>query len=129
MELADYATDSVIRYSLEGTIQYCNAATEIQYGWKAMAMLGWHFRDLMLDCSEGSMLWENLFRTGHWDGPLRRRSHSGDKIIVNVRLSVRKDSLGNPFDVVEYSTAPMALPVDSVAATLAIKHETGPTIA
>ena len=115
MELADYATNSVIRYNLEGTIQYCNAATETHYGWKTAAMPGRHFRDLMLEHSEGSILWANLFRIGHWDGPVRRRSHSGDEIIANIRLVVRHDSLGNPFDVVEYSASSINLQVNSIA--------------
>ncbi|PSH68395.1 hypothetical protein CU102_13985 [Phyllobacterium brassicacearum] len=115
MELADYETNSVIRYNLEGTIQYCNAATETHYGWKTAAMPGRHFRDLMLEHSEGSILWANLFRIGHWDGPVRRRSHSGDEIIANIRLVVRHDSLGNPFDVVEYSASSINLQVNSIA--------------
>ncbi|MEK1888744.1 MAG: ATP-binding protein [Phyllobacterium sp.] len=103
MELADYATDSVIRYDLEGNIQYSNAATETHYGWKPTAMLGRHFSDLMLEHAEASMLWEKLFRLGHWQGPLRRRSHTGGAINANVRLAIRHDGLGNPLDVIEYS--------------------------
>ncbi len=103
MELADYATDSVILYNLEGRVQYCNAATESLYGWTATALLGSRFSDLMLEHFESSILWENLVRIGHWAGPLRRRSLSGHEISANVRLAVRHDPHGNPLDVVEYS--------------------------
>ncbi|MBZ9656231.1 PAS domain-containing sensor histidine kinase [Phyllobacterium lublinensis] len=114
MELADYATDSVIRYDLDGTIRYCNPASETQFGWKAAKLLGRHFHDLMPDRAEASSLWKNLLRIGRWDGLLQRRLQSEVEIGAYVRLTVRHDSRGRPLDVVEYAALSMNSPVPSL---------------
>ncbi|NTS31915.1 PAS domain S-box protein [Phyllobacterium sp. BT25] len=123
MELADYATDSAIRYDLEGTIHYCNPATTTHYGWVVATMIGRHFQDLMPEPDQGTVLWNHLLKNGHWDGALQRLSHSGAVVEANIRLALRKDGLGNPLDVVEFSTvqanAAVSLPHSTALGTAA----------
>jgi len=48
MELPDFASESVIVRDEPGVIQYWNAASEVLYGWPAMAMIGQDFEALLL---------------------------------------------------------------------------------
>jgi len=48
MELSDFASESVIVRDERGVIKYWNAASEVLYGWPAMAMIGQDFAALLL---------------------------------------------------------------------------------
>ena len=48
MELSDFASESVIVRDERGVIKYWNAASEVLYGWPAMAMIGQDFEALLL---------------------------------------------------------------------------------
>ena len=68
MELADFASESVIVSDEHGVIQYWNAASEALYGWPAMAMIG---RSFAAFCALGQYDAEQhrtLRREGRWDG-------------------------------------------------------------
>ncbi len=104
MELAEHACESVILYDLNGSIQYCNAASARLYGWAQADALGRRFDDLQVVGACQAPAWRSIVEAGGWrDGTLRRRSEAGEALIASVRLIVRSDATGRAQDVVEYS--------------------------
>jgi PAS domain S-box-containing protein len=104
MELADFASESVIVCDMQGIIQYCNAASEALYGWPAMAMIGQTLRTFAVDQSDVEPH-RTLLREDRWEGVIRRRGQSGTEIVAAVRQIVRRDATGTPIDVVEFGQA------------------------
>lgn len=104
MELAEYASESVILYDLAGSIRYCNAASARLYGWAQADAVGRSFDDLQVEGACQAPSWRSIVAAGGWrGGALRRRSETGEAFIASVRLVVRSDVSGNAQDVVEYS--------------------------
>ena len=101
LELADFASESVIVCDMQGFIQYWNAASEALYGWPAMAMIGQNFRALALGQHDADHD-RTLLREGRWEGVVRRRNLSGTAVIAAVRQIVRRDAAGTPLDIVEF---------------------------
>ena len=102
MELADFASESVIVSDEHGVIQYWNAASEALYGWPAMAMIG---RSFAAFCALGQYDAEQhrtLRREGRWDGVVRRRNLAGTEVAAAVRQIVRRDATGALLDIVEF---------------------------
>jgi two-component system, LuxR family, sensor kinase FixL len=102
MELSDLASESVIVSDAYGVIRYWNAASEILYGWPAMAMIGQNVAAL---CAPGRHDPEHdrmLLREGRWEGVLRRRNLAGTEVAAAVRQVVRRDATGTLLDIVEF---------------------------
>jgi len=105
MELAHYASESVIVYDLDGNVRYCNPASESLYGWMAEAMTGRNVKNFTIEPNSGGELWRKLLQAGKWQGTVRRRPLHGTEVIATARYHVRLDDDGAPLDVVEYSAA------------------------
>ena len=102
LELADFASESVIVCDMQGVIQYCNAASEALYGWPAMAMIGQAIRAFAVDQSDAESE-RMLLREGRWEGVVRRRGQNGTHVVAAVRQIVRRDTNGTPLDIVEFA--------------------------
>jgi signal transduction histidine kinase len=105
MDLAHYASESVIVYDLDGNVRYCNPASESLYGWMAEAMTGRNVKNFTNEPNTGGELWRVLLQTGKWQGTVRRRPLHGAEVVAMARYHVRLDNGGAPLDVVEYSAA------------------------
>jgi PAS domain S-box-containing protein len=101
LELADFASESIIICDMQGVIQYCNAASEALYGWPAMAMIGQAIRAFAADQSDVESE-RMLLREGRWEGVVRRRGQNGTHVVAAVRQIVRRDTNGAPLDIVEF---------------------------
>jgi len=101
LELADFASESIIVCDMQGVIQYCNAASEALYGWPAMAMIGQAIRAFAVDQSDADSE-RMLLREGRWEGVVHRRGQNGTHIVAAVRQIVRRDTNGTPLDIVEF---------------------------
>jgi len=97
MELADYASESVILYDLDGAVRYCNLASAELHGWSQPGALNRRFDSLQADGPP----WKSIVAAGGWRGTLRRITERGDEVAVTVRLIVRADESGLAVDVVE----------------------------
>jgi PAS domain S-box-containing protein len=102
LELADFASESIIVRDTDGLIQYCNAASEALYGWPAMAMIGQTIRAFAVDQSDAEPE-RTLLREGRWEGLVRRRGQNGTDVVAVVRQIVRRDANGTPRDIVEFA--------------------------
>jgi two-component system sensor kinase FixL len=102
MELADLASESVIVSDIDGVIQYWNAASELLYGWPAMAMVGRHIDMIGSRDYSGSDQFGTLLRDGRREGVVRRSSLAGTTVVAAVRQFVRRDATGVLLDIVEF---------------------------
>lgn len=102
MELADFASESVIVSDANGIIRYWNAASEILYGWPAAAMIGRKFASFCALAGPHSAHHRTLLQEGRWDGVIARRNRSGTEVAAAVRQIVRRDAAGALVDIVEY---------------------------
>jgi two-component system sensor kinase FixL len=102
MELADFASESVIVSDMHGVVQYWNAASEVLYGWPAMAMVGRHIEAIGSRDHSGTDHFSTLLREGRWEGVVRRGSLAGTMVVAAVRQIVRRDASGAPLDIVEF---------------------------
>ena len=101
-DIADLASESVIIFDPTGTIRYWNPASEVLYGWPALAMLGQGIGHLAERTADESEHWRLLMLEGAWQGKVNRRTPSGETVCADVRQYVRFNGEGQPRDVVEY---------------------------
>lgn len=128
MELAEYASESVILYDLAGTIRYCNAASARLYGWAQTNALGRSFDSLQIDGACQAPSWKSIVEAGGWcGGTLDRRCVTGEALIASVRLIVRSDATGRAQDVVEYSERACG-GTPSAAQLADTRHENRPAV-
>lgn len=102
MELAELASESVIVFDLAGVVRYWNPASEKLYGWPSMAAVGRSAADLSASTLLHQRQWPVLVREGSWSGLIRRHAASGEHVVADVRQTLRRDSSGEPRDIVEY---------------------------
>lgn len=102
MELSDFASESVIVTDQHGIIRYWNAASEVLYGWPAMAMIGRNVEDLRAADPHDAEHTRTLLREGRWEGVLRRRHPTGTEVAAAVRKIIRRDATGALLDIVEF---------------------------
>ena len=101
-ELTDFASESVIVSDIDGVIQYWNAASELLYGWPAMAMVGRHIDMIGSGDSSGADQFGTLLREGRRESVVRRRTLAGTTVVAAVRQIVRRDATGALLDIVEF---------------------------
>ncbi|MFB9268089.1 ATP-binding protein [Bradyrhizobium erythrophlei] len=102
MELADLASESVIVTDLHGVIRYWNAASEVLYGWPAMAIVGQHVQAIGSLAHDGTDHFSALLREGRWEGMVHRRGLTGANVVADVRQIIRRDTAGNLLYIVEF---------------------------
>src|SRR5690349_6052092 len=85
MELADFASESIIVSDERGIIKYWNTASEALYGWPAMAMIGQSLATLQPPGQFDIEHTSTLLREDRWDGVVRRRNLNGAETAVAVR--------------------------------------------
>ena len=102
MELADLASESVIVSDEHGVVRYWNAASEVLYGWPAMAMVGHRVQTIGSLAHIGTDHFDALLREGRWQGVVHRRGLTGTDVVAAVRQIVRRDATGAFLDIVEF---------------------------
>ena len=105
LDLIDFVQESVIACDLTGRIVGWNAAAERLYGWDRRAALG-QCVDLLGDQAPlaAAKRANTLQSTDRWVGDLIRKTADGNTIIVQVKVSLRRDRHGNPIGLVETGT-------------------------
>ncbi|MBB6426092.1 ATP-binding protein [Sphingopyxis sp. JAI128] len=101
-DIADFASESVIIFDVEGAIQYWNPASEALYGWPAITMIGRGIAHLTTRSENEREHWRLLLQEGTWQGVVSRRMPSGIHVVVDIRQYVRFAQDGTPRDVIEY---------------------------
>ncbi|WP_447930275.1 ATP-binding protein [Sphingopyxis fribergensis] len=101
-DIAEFASESVIIFDIEGAVHYWNPASEALYGWPALTMIGRGIAHLSTHGENEREHWRMLLQEGTWQGVVSRRTPSGIHIAVDVRQYVRFAQDGSPRDVIEY---------------------------
>lgn len=101
-EIADFASESVIIFDIEGAVHYWNPASEALYGWPALTIVGRGIGHLTTRSENEREHWRMLLQEGTWQGVVSRRTPSGIHIAVDIRQYVRFAQDGTPRDVIEY---------------------------
>ncbi|WP_447757561.1 ATP-binding protein [Sphingopyxis fribergensis] len=101
-DIADFASESVIIFDVEGAVHYWNPASEALYGWPALTMIGRGIGHLSTRSENEREHWRLLLQEGTWQGVVSRRTPSGIHIAVDIRQYVRFAQDGTPRDVIEY---------------------------
>lgn len=101
-DVADFASESVIIFDIEGAVHYWNPASEALYGWPAITMIGRGIGHLSTRSENEREHWRMLLQEGTWQGVVSRRTPSGIHLAVEIRQYVRFAQDGTPRDVIEY---------------------------
>ena len=101
-DIADFASESVVIFDIEGAVHYWNPASEALYGWPSLTMVGRGIGHLSTRSENEREHWRMLLQEGTWQGVVSRRTPSGIHIAVDIRQYVRFAQDGTPRDVIEY---------------------------
>lgn len=102
-ELLDIAEDAIIVLDMEDRIVFWNAGAEERYGWTkdevknqvAYAVLHTVFPEPLIDIKA------KLAMVGRWEGELVQKKRSGEEIVVESRLALRRDQKNRPVAIME----------------------------
>jgi PAS domain S-box-containing protein len=105
IEIADLVEESVAVFGLDLRIKAWNAEAERLYGWTREEVIGGIFQSFV-HCSPSDPLVKILAQVrenGIWRGEFLRRTKRGNNVTVRTKWSLRRDSSGTPYDIVETS--------------------------
>ena len=102
-ELLDIAEDAIIVLDMEDRIVFWNAGAEERYGWTkeevknqvAYVVLHTVFPESLNEIKA------KLATAGRWEGELVQKKKSGEVIVVESRLALRRDHKSRPVAIVE----------------------------
>lgn len=102
-ELLDIAEDAIIVLDMEDRIVFWNAGAEERYGWTkdevknqvSYAVLHTVFPEPLIDIKA------KLAIVGRWEGELVQKKRSGEEIVVESRLALRRDQKNRPVAIME----------------------------
>ena len=99
--LLDTANDAIYVCGLDGTILYWNQGAERLYGWPSAEAINRPITTLFPDEADAS---DAALREGSWTGERRRTTKSGTPVVVYGRVSLVRDSEGQPKSIFAIST-------------------------
>ncbi|MNU39778.1 Sensor protein FixL [compost metagenome] len=102
-EIFERFHDPVFVRDMAGSICFWNSACAELYGWTSRKALGVNARSL-LKCEPAESFETadaQLLANGHWEGDLYRTTGSGQRRLVSVRWSLRRDGAGHPTGILE----------------------------
>lgn len=86
--LLNFAHDAILELDLEARVRFWNEGAERLYGWKADAVAGRSYFDILGATGEDPAAVVDAVRSeGAWSGELRNRSSSGGQVIIESRWS------------------------------------------
>jgi PAS domain S-box-containing protein len=103
--LLDIANDAVYVRTLDHTILYWNKGAQALYGWSSDEALGHFTTDLVSrDHACAEKIQSALLEHGSWSGERAHQTKKGTTVIVFARLTLVRDSVGNPQAVMAINT-------------------------
>lgn len=95
--LLDIASDAIFVHDLEHQILYWNQGSERLYGWTAAEASGRDARELLReDPAQMAEVKRLLLTVGEWRGEIDKVTKAGAQVIVEGRLTLMRDELGQP---------------------------------
>lgn len=105
VDVADLVEESVAVFDLKLKVHAWNGEAERLYGWARHEVIGGAIQSAVR-CAPTEALAVILAKVhehGEWRGEFVRTTKSGTTVVVKAKWSLRKDSEGNPIDIVETS--------------------------
>ena len=107
LALLNVTRDAMVAISMDGRIQFWNAAAERMFGYRAQDILGqpWgliflHDNPVMRD-----MRWQEAVSLGKWDGEIQCQHARGTQVTALSRWDVERDAAGNPIRILMVNTS------------------------
>jgi PAS domain S-box-containing protein len=105
VDVADLVEESVAVFDLDLKVHAWNAEAERLYGWARHEVIGGAIQ-AAVRCAPSealAVILAKVHETGQWRGEFVRSTKTGTTVVVRAKWSLRKDSQGNPVDIVETS--------------------------
>jgi PAS domain S-box-containing protein len=103
--LLDKARDAISVRDLTHNVSYWNKSAERIYGWAAAEIIGQSVRDLLFkDATAFDQAVQEAIARGEWIGELSPTSKDGRKLLIDGRLTLVRDSAGNPLSILSICT-------------------------
>ena len=103
--LLDLTHDTIFVRDMSNTITYWNRGAQELYGWMPEQAIGKRSHDLLRTVFPLALgdIYEELLRTGRWEGELRHTKSDGVTVAVSSRWSLRRDENERPAAILETS--------------------------
>jgi PAS domain S-box-containing protein len=103
--LLNLTHDSIFVRDMNFIVTYWNRGAQELYGWAAEEATGTQSQALLKTTFPIPLedIREELFRSGRWDGELRRTRKDGSEVVVASRWSLRRDEQHRPVAILETS--------------------------
>jgi PAS domain S-box-containing protein len=105
--LLDIATDAILVRDFQSQILFWNKGAERMYGWLSSEIIGKNLRKILYPAGTQQQLeipLKSVIETGSWQGELHKVTKSGQKIIVESRWTLMRDSGGEPKSILTVDT-------------------------
>ncbi|MDX2228941.1 MAG: GAF domain-containing protein [Leptolyngbyaceae cyanobacterium bins.349] len=101
--LLDLTHDSILVFDLNGVITFWNQGAERTYGWSAPEAIGQTTHQLLQTTSilPLNIIKHRLLNDDRWEGELIHTRRDGSSVVVASRQVLRRDSQGNPLEILE----------------------------
>ncbi|HZE71546.1 MAG TPA: PAS domain S-box protein [Pyrinomonadaceae bacterium] len=101
--LLNLTHDTIFARGMNDAITYWNRGAEELYGWKKEEAIGRISHDLMQTIFPARLeeIYEELLRSGHWEGELIHTKRDGTKVVVASRWALQRDEQGNSLAILE----------------------------
>ncbi|MFN6481373.1 MULTISPECIES: PAS domain S-box protein [unclassified Nostoc] len=97
--LLDITTDAILVRDFQSQILFWNKGAERMYGWLSTEVIGKYLHEILYPPGNQQQLQEALksvIESGLWHGELHKVTKSGEKIVVESRWTLMRDSQGEP---------------------------------
>ncbi|MEH2369287.1 PAS domain S-box protein [Nostoc sp.] len=105
--LLDIATDAILVRDFQSQILFWNKGAERMYGWLSTEVIGKDLHDILYPAGTQQQLKEPLkcvIESGSWQGELHKVTKSSQKVIVESRWTLMRDSAGDPKSILTVDT-------------------------
>jgi two-component system CheB/CheR fusion protein len=93
-ELLDQTREPIFMWTVDGLITYWNAGAEYIYGYGRDEAVGRNIDELLKSSTPVDAIRRPLQEGGEWAGEIRRRTNTGDEVIVEARIALGKREEG-----------------------------------
>ena len=105
VDVVDLVDESVAVFGLDMRVTAWNTEAERLYGWKRDEVIGGVIQ-AAVRCSPSEplrVILAKVHETGIWRGEFVRTTKSAETVVVRAKWNLRRDSGGQPLDIVETS--------------------------
>lgn len=102
--LLDIAQDAIMVKDLEDRIIYWNKGAERTYGWNALEAVGCKAAMLHKDHAKFCESMDSVLKRGEWTGEMIQQTKDGRELVVQVRMTLVRDSGDNPKAILAINT-------------------------